>query len=207
MPAASRQDVGVVAAEGRDHDVGIDLGQFAVDLGGPVEEVGAGKAGRHLVVELGLDDAGAVEERLQVRPERAGVAVADDEHRRRVVGGGRAGVDRFGVERLRVDGFGRVIRFRGAADDDRTAHCLGIAGGDRAVGVGDTVTPAGEQRTDPSEQTEPDEQHDHERAEPAHGVTPIAVTATGRGHWRHGTPRIRGGQPTTAAVPASVNAR
>ena len=62
----------------------------------PVVEVGAGETRRHDVVELDVDQPGLVEQPLQVRSERAGIAVADDEHLRRVVLGGRAGLLRLG---------------------------------------------------------------------------------------------------------------
>ena len=76
---ASGQALGVVAAERDDDDVGVGRRQLGRQVRRPVEEVGPGQPRRHLVVDRRLGHAGAVEQLLEVRPERAGVAVADDE--------------------------------------------------------------------------------------------------------------------------------
>ena len=117
-------------------------GSFAREFGRPVEEVGAGEAGRHLVVELGVDDVRAVEQRLQVRAERAGVAVADDVHltpgSRPSVGPVSTGLGvATGTVVDRTVGVGRRVAAIGRGTG-RTADGAGsdVAG---AFGVGDRI--------------------------------------------------------------------
>ncbi len=108
---------------------GSTSGSLRVDLGRPVEEVGPGQAGRHLVVEFGVDDLRAVEQLLEVRAERAGVAVADDVHRGRVgrpsAGRCRSGSVSAGRSRChRVDGCGR--RGRGVSRNRSRSDRAGV---------------------------------------------------------------------------------
>ncbi len=91
LAVEGRHPLGVVAAE-RDHDdVRVDLLQLGGGVRRPVEEVRTGQPRRDLVVDLAVDHAGVVHQRLEIGPERAGVAVADDEQTRRVVGARWAG--------------------------------------------------------------------------------------------------------------------
>ena len=61
-------------------DVGMDLRQALADPVEPVELVRTGQARCSSVVDLGLDDAGVIEQSRQRRPPQAGEAVPDDEH-------------------------------------------------------------------------------------------------------------------------------
>ena len=87
---------------------------FGHESVGVVEEVGAGETRRHLVVELGLDDARAVEQRLQHgyrtriagggQRSRRGLAVAEIARRQRIYQRAKGGV--IGLREGRLGGQG-----------------------------------------------------------------------------------------------------
>ncbi len=91
-------------------------------MGRPVVEVRAGETRGHDVVELDVDQPRFVEEHLQVRSKRSGVAVADDQHLRRVVLARRSGLFRF---RGRWGRRGGRCRWRRRVDDRDSAGTLG----------------------------------------------------------------------------------
>ena len=104
-PFARREPLRVVATERHDDDVGVPGRQQFAEVRRPVEEVGPGKPRRHLVVGLDVDDpVPLVGHHLEVRRERAGVAVADHQHPCRVVL--RRGAGALGLRR-RCGGGGR----------------------------------------------------------------------------------------------------
>ena len=132
---------------------GSTSGSLRREFGLPVEEVGTGQAGRHLVVEFGVDDVRAVEQRLQVRAERARVAVADDVHlglvgRRSADRCPRARCRRDGRGRHRVDGCGR--RGRGGIDGTGHGRVGRVRRCDPPVGsrVGDRIVTGGQAADD-----------------------------------------------------------
>ena len=78
LAAKVGKPLGIVAAEGDDHDVRIHQGHLLVEAGAPIVKVWSGKPRRNLVVQRGLDVARGIHQLLEVRAKCAGVAVASD---------------------------------------------------------------------------------------------------------------------------------